>query len=548
MTDRNIQIRNKVGDSWDNLYPLTLSGNVFDENGQSVKSQISDQDNSNNFIRGNSMEENDFTNGIWSWWIYPLAQYRNGKTFFGHTDDTGTVSINSYSHIDGSLEKTSLISEEVDDHNAPCILFLRDGRPVVFYSRHNKDNYLRYRVGTKENSITDLGAEQTIELPGRVTYAQGHVDTSGRIHIFTRVGSYSWHYLRLDREATTIERNRQLFSFGSGNQGYIKIKHSDKAFTTEVIPGIIRIALSGHPTIGNFHDIKYCYMILETGEINLPGDVTVGNAWTGDNLPLNVSSLQDVYTASGSKKARLFDIGSDSLEVVFAEFTDNNDGDYKYASWQGNGFSIKPIIKAGMPIGGGESRQYFGGGYIPNSKSGEILLSREEDGAWYIEKWITNNSGTDWQVQLIDKSIHEKLFRPVSPLNASDDIFYMKGEYSEVNFTDYATDISYKSSNLHALNHKVETYKPPFIQRSGGVARVPTRVDIGRVTGTLRITFPKPYPSVPDVMITPHITQYNVGMSNLDETGFNIDVRVLSEELTRDEVPVRWVAFGEYPD
>lgn len=40
MANRNIQMKKRTGENWDNLYPITLDSNVFDENGNSVKSQL----------------------------------------------------------------------------------------------------------------------------------------------------------------------------------------------------------------------------------------------------------------------------------------------------------------------------------------------------------------------------------------------------------------------------------------------------------------------------------------------------------------------------
>lgn len=40
MANRNIQMKKKNGDTWDNLYPITLDTNVFNENGKSVSEQL----------------------------------------------------------------------------------------------------------------------------------------------------------------------------------------------------------------------------------------------------------------------------------------------------------------------------------------------------------------------------------------------------------------------------------------------------------------------------------------------------------------------------
>lgn len=42
MSAKNIQMKNKNGNTWDNLYPITLSENVFDKTGKSVASQLNE--------------------------------------------------------------------------------------------------------------------------------------------------------------------------------------------------------------------------------------------------------------------------------------------------------------------------------------------------------------------------------------------------------------------------------------------------------------------------------------------------------------------------
>src|SRR5690625_411983 len=193
-------------------------------------------------------------NAINSWWVYPLATHRDGNTYVGYTDNKGGVWI-----LRNKLNKTEkyrVISNEIDDHNAPAIAILPDNRIAVFYSRHNIDHFLRYRVSATPFEL-DFGYEQTINLGGNVTYAQICISRE-ELYVFTRVGSSTWRILVADGELSGFHTNKEFVNFGTGNQGYLKIKRNPET-------DLIRIAFGGHPTIGNIHDIFYCYLQTNRG-------------------------------------------------------------------------------------------------------------------------------------------------------------------------------------------------------------------------------------------------------------------------------------------
>lgn len=59
MTDKNIQIKKKNGTGWDNIYPITLAGNVIVNNGDSVDKTLKNIDNQyNTFAQLETIENN----------------------------------------------------------------------------------------------------------------------------------------------------------------------------------------------------------------------------------------------------------------------------------------------------------------------------------------------------------------------------------------------------------------------------------------------------------------------------------------------------------
>ena len=108
--------------------------------------------------------------GAWCWFQDPRAVYANGKTFFGTVNSNGDIVIYSYDHSSKVLNSYILHSAlQVDDHVAPAILILPDGRLMVFYTKHN-GNYLYYRVSKNPYDISSWDAEQSISMPEQITY------------------------------------------------------------------------------------------------------------------------------------------------------------------------------------------------------------------------------------------------------------------------------------------------------------------------------------------------------------------------------------------
>ena len=90
----------------------------------------------------NNKQQLTFTeDGAWCWFSDPRAVYHQGKhkrTYSGWVTADGSIEVGYYDHeldtvvssiIDGKLQ--------VDDHNNPSFILDRQGRLMVFYSKHS---------------------------------------------------------------------------------------------------------------------------------------------------------------------------------------------------------------------------------------------------------------------------------------------------------------------------------------------------------------------------------------------------------------------------
>lgn len=182
---------------------------------------------SEDFAKANSKFRHDeYSNGMYSWWVYPLSVYENYTTYFGTINNVGMVHLNSFDHVSRKFDRVEVYQTETDDHNAPTVNILKDGRIAVIYARHGKEKQVRFRITEKPYDIHTLGAEKTLETPTVISYIQSYVDDNGRIHIFTRRQASGWLYLRTDDEGQSWAINRRFTWIGEGRTElfYMKIK------------------------------------------------------------------------------------------------------------------------------------------------------------------------------------------------------------------------------------------------------------------------------------------------------------------------------------
>lgn len=144
------------------------------------------------------------------WWINEKAIVgANGMTYIAYVTDMGEIHVKEY---DAKCSKA--ISRDVricnmncnygDEHNAPSLCILENGKLMVAYTGHAVTNTLKYRITEKPYDIFSFGPEITLNYKKSVTYAQLFENTEkNEIWLFARVNSSTWEFRYSNDEAKT---------------------------------------------------------------------------------------------------------------------------------------------------------------------------------------------------------------------------------------------------------------------------------------------------------------------------------------------------------
>jgi len=120
--------------------------------------------------------------------------------------NSGNVEIATYDIATGEAASTILHKElEQDDHDAPALLGLPDGRILAVYSKHAREQKIYYRFSEPGNPLKRREAK-VFETPGgdteyagdNVTYSNLFRLPGGRIYNFHRGFSHDPNYVYSD--------------------------------------------------------------------------------------------------------------------------------------------------------------------------------------------------------------------------------------------------------------------------------------------------------------------------------------------------------------
>lgn len=367
-----------------------------------------------------------------SWWVYPLGYRYKGmrdNTYIGYTTSEGYSGVASINNKNGKISKKHLKKGVIDDHNGVSVIPMQDGKIMSAYCGHNEDKYAHIRISNKRESVDGFEDDILIPFPATTSYTQLFYKNN-KYHLFVRVSGSEWLWMytssvdgRVWTTPTKILR--------STLQYYLKVVETTN-------DNVLRLVMYSNPQY-NDTNIRIGYINLVTGKIlnadnsTILGDITEDIGVSKDNF--------NVVIPKNSKTLRLLDVAITSLNksvIAYAEFTSTDDIVYKIATYDGNATSYSNGINAGKPF------------YIPSTYVGgvifldenTIIVSREEAGLWYIEKWTSLDGNTYSKVLEIEKTVGGvTATRPFKVSNTEDEFLYSLGEYNSQDYTKFYTDL-----------------------------------------------------------------------------------------------------------
>ncbi len=354
----------------------------------------------------------------WCWWTRPRATRIGDTVYLAAMDHKGGMIAVTYDARTGAQQRARLAEFEDDDHNNPALL-AKPGRPLVcFYSRHDAEEGLRYRISTAPLSVGAWEPERILSFGGSTTYAQVHA-VGDELHLFTRVDETRWGWRRSLDWAQTWEAPRDFLSFDTDQQVYMA--------TALLADGrTMRVAVSGHPKQYEqkpLHDVWACTVDLVTGDVTLPSTGrNIGNLRTGAQMPLDYPTLELVQKTPADRTVNLFDVGSGPVfEIGYvSKIRDDQttrDGWHHVASLRDGAWTVEHVAPTGRKFGYIDAGLYVGSIAFPErAPSGQLFLTREAEGRWLFEFWRRDADGR-WTGTPLCAPGSQRLARPwpVSP-------------------------------------------------------------------------------------------------------------------------------------
>ena len=184
------------------------------------------------------------------WWINEKAIVgANGKNYIAYYTDMGEIHVKEWDAkcsraLSHDVRLSTLNQNYADEHNAPSICILENGKIIVMYTGHGDNGYIKYRITERPYDIYSFGEEKTLNYEGNVTYAQVFENTHlDQIWLFTRVNGSSWEFRYSDDEGESFSESRKYISASNGKLFYMNVRKMKKFKTGH----LFSIAHNFHP-------------------------------------------------------------------------------------------------------------------------------------------------------------------------------------------------------------------------------------------------------------------------------------------------------------
>jgi hypothetical protein len=415
--------------------------------------------------------------GAWSWFQDPRAIHLVGarnRTYIGYVTSVGDVDVVSQDAGTALLTHTTLHAGlQADDHASPGLAVLPDRRIVVFYSKHGGTQML-YRISVHGEDITAFGPEHSLptNTGTRGVYCYGnpvYLAAEHRLYLFFRGGdsrpamTWTHDYLHWSHAVDVVIPDHQP----AYTRPYVK-------YTSNGVDTIRFAFTDGHPRevrTNSLYSMTYEAGVLsapdgtplsvldstDTGAAHtviagVPHKGAMHTDWLRPSAADPAGNGGLVYNGAASTGPAWVEsiahASNGAPAIVYATYGNLADAKYRYARWNGTGWTKSLIVGAGGSIDTDPNEpQYSGGADLDHNDPATVYLSRETSPGsadWEVARWHTADGGATWGVPTaITQHSPVKNIRPVAPTGPPGEVrvVWMSGRYTGYRLGGYGTQL-----------------------------------------------------------------------------------------------------------
>ncbi|MBS2212204.1 BNR-4 repeat-containing protein [Carboxylicivirga mesophila] len=402
------------------------------------------------------------SNGSWCWFSGPRAIYLDNdrnELITGWITSNGCLEAGLLNYNTGKVQFQRVESKlDKDDHANPGFAELSNHDILMAYSKHF-DHKVRINKTpapletlqfgrTIEHNIYD--AEELERYPNkRVTYANPFrlEKENNRIYCFGRWTGYKPNITWSDDNGQTFVKSKVFITnipFDSNNRPYV-------CYYTDGQSKIHILFTDGHPRNEPLNSVYYaCY---EKGAFWQADGTKICDM---NNIPFEPEDATLVYKATKENgRAWIYDLSVDKEGhpvILYARYPEETAHFYHYAVFDGCHWIDNRMCHAGKwfpqtPKGQVEPEPHYSAGMsLHPLQPGIVYLSRDVEGTFEIEKWVTSDRGKNWENKAITQNSKYDNVRPLVPKNMKTDdpavvLWMVAKKYRH--YTDYKTRINY---------------------------------------------------------------------------------------------------------
>lgn len=388
-------------------------------------------------------------NGGWCWFQDERAILDGDQLLFGSVSSPeGDVEITAFDLVKSTTQSIVLHKQlQSDDHCAPALLRLPDGRILAVYAKHGSDRFMRWRITKKAGDISAWSDEKQMDVGAGDTYSNLFQLSAenGRIYNFHRGVNWNPNYMLSNDDGKSWIYGGHLLKWDG--RPYVK-------YTSNHRDTIHFITTEHHPH--NYPNSIY-HGFIRGGVVYRSDGTTISDLSHSKQTNLLPTDLTKVFAGDKNQIAWTIDIQLDrsgNPYIVFSVRKNQNikDHRYYYGRWDGKAWNVHEMAYAGTNLYKTEM-DYTGLAaldpndpdvvYISadvNPTTGKALISQKDNKPHYeIFKGDTTDKGEHWNWTAITHDSTSDNLRPIIPEGNRTVLLWLTGEYRS--YIDYDLDV-----------------------------------------------------------------------------------------------------------